>query len=57
MPRRSGDDDGFNSSLTGGLGAADLLSAGVGEDFRLHRHLCKSWEKYGVDFIPKRRRL
>ena len=28
----------------------DLPSPGVGEDFRLHRRLYKSREKYGLDF-------
>jgi hypothetical protein len=50
MPRRSGDDYGFDFPLTGGFGAAGLLSPGVGEDFRLLRHLCKSWKKCGVGF-------
>jgi hypothetical protein len=34
-----------------------LPSPGVGEDFCLHRRLRKSWEKYGVDFLEKQRRL
>ena len=29
----------------------DLPSPRVGEDFRLHRCLDKSWEKYGVGFF------
>ena len=35
----------------------DLPPPGVGEDFRLRRRLCKSWEKYGVGFFPRRSRL
>ncbi len=34
----------------------DLPSPGVGEDFRLHRRLNKSREKYGLGFWAKRRR-
>jgi hypothetical protein len=33
--RRSGDDDGVDFPFTGGTGAADLPSPGVGEDFHL----------------------
>jgi hypothetical protein len=33
----------------------DLPSPGVGEDFDLRRRLNKSWKKYGVPFLTKRR--